>query len=294
MRERRPSGRDGDYEEHSVADRTIVLEALREIGRSADGSVQIGEAALLLAALDRPGEPLEPYRAQLAGIADEARAATARTHSVDMQVAALTELLAGRWRLQGDAETYDDLRNANLMHVLERRCGLPVAIGILWLHAGRAYGADITGLAFPSHFLVRLSARGQRVILDVFRGGRPLGAEDLRRLIKDAQGPDREIGPRDYDAVSDRDVLIRLQNNIKLRALAADDLPRALGVLQSMTLIAPDRGDLWWETALLQSRLGNLNTAIATLEGFLAGPASAAAGRGDVEELLRRLRNTVN
>ena len=63
------------------------------------------------------------------------------------------------------------------MHVLERRRGLPVALGILWLHAGRAYGADISGLAFPSHFLVRLAARGQRSILDVFGGGRVLAAE---------------------------------------------------------------------------------------------------------------------
>ena len=38
-----------------------------------------------------------------------------------------------------------------------------------------------------------------------------------------------------------------------------------------MTLIAPDRGELWWETALLHSRLGNMRTAIATLETYLAG-----------------------
>ena len=67
------------------------------------------------------------------------------------------------------------------------------------------------------------------------------------------------------------DVLIRLQNNIKLRALAADDTSRALQVLESMALIAPDRGELWWETAMLHSRLGNLKRAIATLEGFLSG-----------------------
>lgn len=275
-------------------DRTALLEGLREIGRSSDAAIDIGEAALLLAALDRPDEQIEPYRAQLAEIAEEARASTARTHSVGMQTSALTELLAKRWRLRGDSESYDDPRNANLMHVLERRLGLPVAIGILWMHAGRAYGADISGLAFPSHFLVRLSARGQRAILDVFHGGRSLGAEDLRRLVKDAHGPSREIDPRDYESVSARDVLIRLQNNIKMRAIAGDDLPRALEVLETMTLIAPDRGDLWWETALLQSRLGNLKTAIATLEGVLAGPSVEAGGRDDLEELLRRLRSSVN
>jgi regulator of sirC expression with transglutaminase-like and TPR domain len=275
-----------------VSERATVLERLRQVGREEDAAIDLAETALLLASLDRPGEPLDPYRRVLADIAAGARAATARTHSVDMQAAALTALLAGRWQFQGDSETYDDPRNANLIHVIDRRRGLPVALGILWLHAGRAYAADISGLAFPSHFLVRLSARGQRAILDVFRGGKPLGAADLRRMLKDLHGADKEIEPAHYAPVGNRDVLIRLQNNIKLRALAANDLPRALDVLDTMTRLAPDRGELWRETAMLHSRLGNLKTAIATLEGFLA--AAPEAGRGDIEDLLDRLRSRVN
>jgi regulator of sirC expression with transglutaminase-like and TPR domain len=275
-----------------VSERATVLERLRQVGREEDAAIDLAETALLLASLDRPGEPLDPYRRVLADIAAGARAATGRTHSVDMQAAALTALLAGRWQFQGDSETYDDPRNANLIHVIDRRRGLPVALGILWLHAGHAYAADISGLAFPSHFLVRLSARGQRAILDVFRGGKPLGAADLRRMLKDLHGADKEIEPAHYAPVGNRDVLIRLQNNIKLRALAANDLPRALDVLDTMTRLAPDRGELWRETAMLHSRLGNLKTAIATLEGFLA--AAPEAGRGDIEDLLDRLRSRVN
>ena len=72
-------------------------------------------------------------------------------------------------------------------------------------------------------------------------------------------------------------------------------LDRGLDILHTMTLIAPDRGELWWEIAVLHSRLGNLKTAIATLEGYLAGPSAAAhTGRGELEDLLRRLRGKVN
>lgn len=273
--------------------RTSVLEALREIGARDDKAIDIADTALLLAAADRPDEALEPYREALAEIARDAQESTARSHSVDMQLAALTNLLVGRRGFRGDTETYDDPRNANLMHVIDRRRGLPVALGILWMHAARAYGGDIVGLAFPSHFLIRLFARGQRLILDAFGGGRSLGAEDLRRMLKQMNGADKEIEPAHYAPVGNRDVLIRLQNNIKLRALAANDPARALDVLQTMTLLAPDSGELWWETALLQSRLGNMRTAIATLESYLAG-GSAHANRHEIEDLLRRLRSKVN
>lgn len=276
-----------------MADRSAVLERLRVIGESEDEAIDIAEAALLLAALDRPEESLKPYTQKLAELAAGAKAATAPTHSVDMQLAALNALLCGRWGFAGDSETYDDPRNANLMHVIDRRKGLPVALGILWLHAGRSYGAELTGLAFPSHFLVRLSARGQRLIIDVFNGGKPLGAADMRRLLKQMLGEAQEIEPGHYAPVSARDVLIRLQNNLKVRALGAGDLPRALEVLQSMTLLAPDRSELWRETAVLHSRLGNLNTAIATLERLLA-EASADPDRNEIEDLLHRLRSSVN
>ena len=273
--------------------RTSVLEALREIGARDDKAIDIADTALLLAAVERPDERLEPYREALAEIARDAQESTARSHSVDMQLAALTNLLVGRRGFRGDTETYDDPRNANLMHVIDRRRGLPVALGILWMHAARAYGGDIVGLAFPSHFLIRLFARGQRLILDAFGGGRSLGAEDLRRMLKQMNGADKEIEPAHYAPVGNRDVLIRLQNNIKLRALAANDPARALDVLQTMTLLAPDSGELWWETALLQSRLGNMRTAIATLESYLAG-GSAHANRHEIEDLLRRLKSKVN
>lgn len=275
-----------------MRDAVSALDSLREIGARDDDAIDIGETALLLASLDRPDESLEPYRQALAEIAREAQQSTARGHSVEMQLEALKSLLVDRRGFRGDPKDYDDPRNANLMSVLERRRGLPVALGILWLHAVHAYGGDAVGLAFPSHFLIRLSARGQRQILDPFNGGRSLGAEDLRRMIKDLSGAEEEIEPAHYAPVGNRDVLIRLQNNIKLRALAANDAPRALEVLHSMMLVAPHRGELWWETALLHSRLGNMRTAIATLESYLAG--NNDGGREEIEDLLRKLRNKVN
>lgn len=276
-----------------MVDRTLVIERLREVGQRTDQQIDIAEIALLLAAADRPEVSLDAYRQHLQELREEAQAATARSHSVDMQVAALTRLLVGRQGYVGDADSYEDMRNANLIDVIDRRRGLPVALGILWLHAGHGYGADVVGLSFPSHFVIRFAARGQRLIVDPFHAGRGVGAADLRRLLKALQGADAELTAEHYEPVSDRDVLLRLQNNIKLRAIAAGDIRRALEMLETMTAIAPDRDDLWWETASLQSRLGNLKSAIATLEGFLADHA-ANNGYRDIQDLLLRLKGRVH
>ena len=49
------------------------------------------------------------------------------------QPEALAEVIARSYGYRGDSETYDDLQNADLVRVIERRKGLPVALSILYL-----------------------------------------------------------------------------------------------------------------------------------------------------------------
>jgi regulator of sirC expression with transglutaminase-like and TPR domain len=272
--------------------RSELIDRLRAIGGFADADIPLAEAAVLLAALDRPAVDVEPYEQHLRTLADDARRTVRASDGVERQAVTLADLLSGGYGYHGDALTYDDPSNANLIDVIDRRKGLPVALGILYLHAGRAGGADMVGLGFPSHFLVRLSARGQRVIIDPFHHGQQLDAAGLRQRLKELHGAEAEIAPEHYTPVGNRDVLIRLQNNIKMRAIAAGDTARAIEVLEGMALFAPDRGELSWELAILESRSGDLPRAIATLERFLTD-RPGAAGRTELEDLLKRLRGRV-
>lgn len=269
------------------------FEQLQVVGMQADEDIDLAVAALLLAAVDRPEVGLEPYRRYLAELAEDAAAAADSGTSVAMQATALRAVLVDHHGYHGDEETYDDLRNANLLHVIDRRQGLPVALGILYLHAARAYGGRAVGLNFPSHFMIRLEARGQRAIIDPFHDGRVMSTQDLRQRLKMLTGSDAEIEPEHYAKVGNRDILIRLQNNIKLRAVRNGDLARALGVLQTMTAIAPMRTELWWETAVVHYRLGNVRTAITTLEDCLAG-SGAPGDNSRIEDLLRQLRGSMH
>src|SRR5258708_14411582 len=68
----------------------------------------------------------------------------------------LADVIARAYAYRGDSETYDDLQNADLARVIERRKGLPVALSVLYLHFARAQGWHAEGLPFPGHFLIRL------------------------------------------------------------------------------------------------------------------------------------------
>lgn len=65
-------------------------------------------------------------------------------------------------------------------------------------------------------------------------------------------------------------MLLRLQNNIKLRLLQEDRAPEAAETLGAMLTIAPEHAALWREAGIINARIGNPGAAIAALERFLA------------------------
>ena len=108
---------------------------------------------------------------------------------------ALNEIILLKHGDSGDELTYDDVQNANLMRVVDRRKGLPVALGILYLHAARAQGWDSVGLGFPRTFPHPSGEGPERLILDPFHNGRICDAAGMRELLKAMSGQDVELTP---------------------------------------------------------------------------------------------------
>lgn len=270
---------------------------LRSIAAQADEKINLGEAALALAALDRPRVGLERYRHHLALLARETTEEVARrggaASGLDDRIAALNAVLFDRYGYRGDTLTYDDLQNANLMRVIDRRKGLPVTLGILYLHTARAQGWHMVGLSFPGHFLVRLDHDGRRAILDPFEKGQVREVADLRELLKAMAGADAELTAAHYEPVANRAILLRLQNNIKLRLIQNGHIDRAVEVVETMLMFAPDQAALWREVGMLHVRLDNLRAAIAALEQFMQREAGDAP-RHHVAALVQDLKAKLN
>ncbi len=269
-------------------------DALDAIGLLPDAEIDIADAALHLARVDEPEAAWQAAREELSTIARRAVALARETKSADLTLRAegLSGLLSGGHGYRGDAETYDDPANANLIRVIERRKGLPVALGILWLHASRAAGWAAHGVDFPAHFLIALEGRGSQAVIDVFDGGTILDARDLRALIKRVEGERAELRPGLLKPLNARGVLLRLQNNIKARRLEGGNLPKALCCTEDMLRIAPDHAALWREAALMHQRLDHVAAALRCFERFLAlvpQGEMAVRARAVMDELRTRL-----
>jgi regulator of sirC expression with transglutaminase-like and TPR domain len=257
--------------------RDALSEQLADIGGRSDADIDLAEAALALAALDQPDRPLDPYRAHLAELGSRLALKAPHTLAAAQRAAALAETMAG-FGYEGDSETYEDLANANLMQVVDRRRGLPVSLGILYIHLARSQGWPAEGVNFPGHFLVRIGGAGGSVVIDPFAGGRVLDGAGLRAVLKRV-GQNRELRPDDLAGLRNRDILLRLQNNIKQRALTAGEKERAASVLGTMLLIAPSEAGLWLELSGLMGELGSLQDAVRLAERAAEVTADAAQRR---------------
>jgi regulator of sirC expression with transglutaminase-like and TPR domain len=250
----------------------MIAARLRDLVAGEEPAIDIAEAALACAALERPGLDLTPYRAHLAQLADEARAQDAGSPP-----AVLAAILAGDHRYRGDRDSYDDLANADLARVIDRRRGLPVALSILWMHTARARGWRCFGLNTPGHFVVRLEAEGEAWMIDPFDGGMVLEHDALEALVRRVQGPQAKLLVEHLVDVDDRAVLLRLQNNIRLRLHQSGERQRALGVVERMLIITPRAIELWRVASALNLELENFRAAIDCLDSAMALAGSADA-----------------
>jgi len=266
---------------------------LREVGRQETEMLPIGAAALALASFERPRVGLNRYKQHLGAIARDVGRHKGSQGDIEAQARALNEIILLKHGYSGDELTYDDLQNANLMRVIDRRKGLPVALGILYLHAARAQGWECVGLGFPGHFLIRLGDGPNRLILDPFHNGRVCDAASLRELLKAMAGQEVELSPDHYAPVPDREVLLRLQNNIKSRLLQGGRTEHALQVVETMLLLAPGMAGLWQEAAMLNAKLGNMRAAISGLDEFIKRSPDGSA-RHQAAAMLQQLKSKLN
>jgi len=264
-------------------------------GKKLDSDIDLARTALMFSVISHPGIVAERYDHHLSKIATDVETRyldllkNGAEDTAHTRLAALKHVLADQEGYIGDLETYDDLQNADLIRVIDRRKGLPISLAILYLHAARHNKFDIVGVNFPGHFLCRIEHQGIRLIFDPFSRCEVLEAPQLRELIKQVQGPSAELAPAYYEPASNREILMRLQNNQKHRMIESEDYEGALKIVELMRLIDPDEYRLLFDAGILYAKNKKVKPAIEALEMYLQR-AKDRRDIQDAESILRQLR----
>lgn len=280
---------------------TAAESALAGLGRLAaggDGAVDVGGAALLLAALTRSRLDREPYRRHLGQLSREVAAYAGSDGGggpaavLDRRADALGQVIARHHGYAGAEFAPDDVDGADFARVIDSRRGLSEPLGLLYLHAARAQGWQATALDFPGRLLVRLDHGATRRILDP-RDGRPLGPGRLRALFKTAAGHAALLEPVTPQPITDRDALARLQSEAATRLARAGRLVEAVAAFRSMLLLAPGAAGGAPETEPEAVPLDQPRAAVGALEAYL-GRAENSRFRDCASALLKALRQRLN
>jgi len=251
-----------------------VWKYLHSLSGVPEEKLDLFETALALSSLFTPGISIDKYRQHLKKMAETVKEWMAVMceegvpDNAETRADVLSKVMFQEFGYQGDSQDYDNLENANLIRVIDRRKGLPVSLGILYLKMADLLGWDMQGLSFPGHFIVSLTQEADRLILDPFRLGQKLGAPELRQILKAVIGEYAELSADYYQPVGNREILIRLENNIKTRLIEQEEYHKAIEVVDAMLAFAPEEYRLYLDSGVLRAKTEQLPEAISALETY--------------------------
>lgn len=250
------------------------LESIKELDNK---DIDILEAALALAVIFLPGVSVDKYRNQVKKLEKEVKelfksklSKKSVEDSIDLRLEVLIEVVYKNNEFRGDKKDFENVDNINFIRLLETRTGIPVSMGILLMHLANKMKWQCEGINFPGHFLLRMDFGSERVIIDPFEAGKKMEASDLRELIKTIIGNNAELSALYYEPVEKRDILLRLQNNLKARLIEAGEYDKAVLAVESIESFYPDEYRLYLDKGVLYAKLQNMTKSIDALEKYIS------------------------
>lgn len=182
----------------------------------------------------------------------------------------------------GTPDDYGDVRSSLLHAVLRSKRGLPILLTVVWLEVAKRAGLPAFPVGLPGYFLAGVgSPDGSHVLVDPFAHGAPV-----------------EPAPAAARPYDDREVILRVLNNVRAQAAARPALVEsartALWAVELSLLLPRHPVSLRRERGLLLVQVGDFAGAAAELDVYAnvvseVDPAAAQAARREARLAMARL-----
>jgi regulator of sirC expression with transglutaminase-like and TPR domain len=256
---------------------------------TSDGdSLDLARASLLIAAEEYPQLRPEPYLQRLDLLSEYVKDRLADETAAPVVLNEISKVIFEEEGFRGNSEAYYDPRNSFLNDVLDRKLGIPLTLGIIYLEIGWRLGLPLHGVNFPGHFLLRYEGVALRLLIDPFHGGQIRFEDQAQELLDRVYGGGVRLQPDYLRTASRHDVLVRLLANLKTIYLNTRDDAKALAAIERILLIRPDAPDEVRDRGMVLARTGKTDEAIESLTRYME-LAPAAPDLSKVKLLLEEL-----
>jgi len=281
------------------ADRAALAQAFAAmVGQEVeDERIDLVRAALTIAQTEYPSVATDAYCGRIEQLARRVKRLVPDLGDPSESIAALNRVLFEEEGFRGNAEDYYDPRNSFLNDVLDRKLGIPITLAVVYMEVARRVGFPLVGVGMPGHFLLKhYDVEGHEILIDPFNRGRILTAQDCQRALDQIYDGQMPLQPEFLMAVSRRQVLVRMLNNLKSIYLSARNFRKALPIVDLILAIYPRSPEDVKQRAMLRWSLGQARGALADLEDYLKMSPEAS----DADEIrqtaasIRRMMATMN
>ena len=186
---------------------------------------ELETGSLLLARTVLPATDAGACAGELDRLARRCRELTAEPASARERCRVLNRVLFHEAGFRGNTENYADPLNSFLPQVLERRKGIPISLGIVYLLVAQRIGLELEPVGMPGHFLVGCFTEAQPFFIDAFEQGAFRTPAELLLLLR-AQGLEPTVA--DLAPTPVREVLARCCRNLVSHYAACGDEDRSL------------------------------------------------------------------
>ncbi|HSB80015.1 MAG TPA: tetratricopeptide repeat protein [Candidatus Methylomirabilis sp.] len=255
-------------------------------------TIDLAEAALLIAQEEYPDLDLADYLGRLETMAAEVQARVSTPVVARRMIEVLNTYLFQAQGFRGNSEDYYDPRNSYLNDVLDRRTGIPITLSTVYLAVGRRLGLPLHGVGMPGHFLVKYTAADEEVVIDPFNGGAVVTPVDCQRLLDRIYDGKLAFEPRFLTTLGTRRILARMLSNLKVIYFNNHAYAKALSVVDRLLILDPKAATEIRDRGLLSSQLKRFTQATADLERYLR-LAPEAEDADVIRDHLRSMRERV-
>ncbi|MEK7832565.1 MAG: tetratricopeptide repeat protein [Acidobacteriota bacterium] len=260
-----------------------------EIVTRDEDNLELDRAALLIAAEEYPRLNVEEYLSLLDDFGEQARARDDAFADPLTRVMGLGNMLFDEFEFRGNSGNYYDARNSFLNDVIDRRIGIPITLSVVMIEVGRRIGLRLFGVGMPGHFIVKYVDDEREFFADPFHGGRIVDEDRCRQMIEEMYNGQIPFSPSLLHAVTKKQILTRMLQNLKGVYAQAKDHFKTLGVTERALLINPDSATEIRDRGLSCFALGRYVEARTDFESYLRRePEADDAAR--IKSLLAQLR----